>query len=98
MSEQHERDELAGTFRIASADWVPPLSIEETNALADAVLAAGYRRPRTITTAEELDALRKDSLLTSQFGQGLVMHPDLVGDREFAGNVLPCVVHWEPNA
>jgi hypothetical protein len=27
-----------------------------THRLADAVLAAGYRKPRTITTAEELDA------------------------------------------
>lgn len=31
--------------------------------VADAVLAAGYRRPRTITTTEELDALSVGSVV-----------------------------------
>jgi hypothetical protein len=31
--------------------------IEHYFSMADAILAAGYRKPRTITTAEELDAL-----------------------------------------
>jgi hypothetical protein len=30
---------------------------------ADAILAAGYRKPRTITTAEELDALPVGSIV-----------------------------------
>ena len=34
-----------------------PVVRPKVEALADAVLAAGYRRPRTVTTVEELDAL-----------------------------------------
>jgi len=30
---------------------------------ADAIIAAGYRKPRTITTVEELDALPVDSVV-----------------------------------
>jgi hypothetical protein len=32
---------------------------------ADSILAAGYRKPRTITTAEELDALPAESVVLS---------------------------------
>ena len=55
-----------------------------------------YKKPRTITTPAEIDALPKDTLFTSQYGQGLVMHPDFIGDKEFAPNVLPAVVYYEP--
>jgi hypothetical protein len=34
--------------------------------LADSLLAAGYRKPRTITTAEELDALPVGSVVLSR--------------------------------
>jgi hypothetical protein len=34
--------------------------------LADHLIAAGYRKPRTITTAEELDALPVGSVVLSQ--------------------------------
>ena len=37
--------------------------------LAQAILAAGYRKPRTITTAEELDALPNEALIRTRFGQ-----------------------------
>ena len=35
---------------------------------ADAILAAGYRKPRTITTAEELDALPDGSIVRDAKG------------------------------
>lgn len=35
---------------------------------ADVVLAAGYRKPRTITTAEELDKLRFQSVVLDAYG------------------------------
>jgi len=35
----------------------------------DAILAAGYRKPRTITTAEELDALAEGSVILSNDGE-----------------------------
>jgi hypothetical protein len=36
--------------------------------LADALTAAGYRKPRTITTAEELDALPEGSVTLDRTG------------------------------
>jgi len=35
---------------------------------ADAILAAGYRKPRTVTTAEELDALAFESVVIDAYG------------------------------
>jgi len=53
-----ERDELASV--IVEAYGEDPRSecpCEQDYDVADAILAAGYRRPRTVTTVEELDAL-----------------------------------------
>ena len=50
-----ERDELADILEaIDGSDYMD---------LADAILAAGYRKPRTITTAKELDALPVGSVV-----------------------------------
>lgn len=68
MSEQTtaptERDELADLIAAAVEDHIynagdvpPSLTPMVASAAADAVLAAGYRKPRTVTTVEELDAL-----------------------------------------
>lgn len=40
--------------------------------IADAVLAAGYRRPRTITTTEELDALLFEAVILDSYGTAYV--------------------------
>jgi len=37
--------------------------ITEAEVIAEAILAAGYRKPRTITTAEELEALPEGSVV-----------------------------------
>ena len=46
-------------------------------AVVDAILAAGYRKPRTITTAEELDALPVESVVMSNMGNVYVKDFDL---------------------
>jgi len=56
----HERDELAEI--ITNADW---RTIEQ---VAGEVLAGGYRKPRTIATAEELDALPDRSVILDRDG------------------------------
>ena len=38
---------------------------------AEAILAAGYRKPRTVTTVEELDALPLGSVILDQVGLSL---------------------------
>lgn len=55
-----ERDELAETISNAldAVAACPTGKPTETDYIvADAILAAGYRKPRTVTTTEELDAL-----------------------------------------
>lgn len=67
------RDELAGILHgkgayCGSCGYEDGECADCTDVLsgyADAILAAGYRRPRTITTAEELGALPNGSLLLS---------------------------------
>ena len=77
------RDELAALLK--SARWkyarLDPKDVysggmfEQTNEeVADAVLAAGYRKPRTITTAEELDALPDGSAVVDKEGDVLTKH------------------------
>ena len=62
-----ERDELALVVEDA-ANTVTCLDIDESRMIAEAIHAAGYRKPRTVTTAAELNALRHGSvLLTSDY-------------------------------
>jgi len=51
----NEREELA---RIIAS--------KHTAAAVDAILAAGYRKPRTITTVDELDALPNGTVVLSE--------------------------------
>lgn len=71
------RDELAKLLFVtdnhnakdADAEWEflqqTPKYLAAYHQMADAILAAGYRRPRTITTVEELDALPNGSVVLS---------------------------------
>lgn len=76
-----ERDELAltlanaqrvrnGSPELSSAEQVSRIALDD----ADAILAAGYRKPRAVTTPEELDALSNGSsvLCLDAAGEG---HP-----------------------
>ena len=78
--------------------------------LAHAILAAGYVKPRTITTVEELDALPAGSVLNTDAGAWEKVDPDDADDITFwlqAGNrrwnlsrdiTLPATVLYEPEA
>lgn len=59
---------------------------------ADAILAAGYRKPRTITTAEELDTLPVESVVRSARGT-IFEKANFHGDPEFPFWLTPGVNH-----
>ena len=66
------RDELAKLLTETSRAYIGEYGayVDEVEAphLADAILAAGYIKPRTITTATELDALRRFTVIRSAEG------------------------------
>jgi hypothetical protein len=64
----NDRDELASI--IASTFRIHPNGVAyvDHKGGSDAILAAGYRRPRTITTVEELDALRFQAVVLDAYG------------------------------
>lgn len=64
MTTNTEREELAKL-----------ISSRHTMAAVDALLAAGYRKPRTITTVEELDALPNGSVVLDR--NGLSLHKNM---------------------
>lgn len=60
-------DELAAVvYKARWVDGIKDVNLMTDSALADAILAAGYRKPRTITTAEELDALAEGTQIVDQ--------------------------------
>ena len=80
-----------------------------TTKAVERILAAGYRKPRTITTAEELDALLNGSVVlstqyTGQSGQQISFQRWYDGDwhrgarsaSTHPDNFLPVVVLYEP--
>lgn len=95
-----QRDELARD--IAAALGGGNASVRAITNVAEALIAAGYRKPRTITTHEELDALPEGSVIHSgegavfekchsgwiETGRGGVMDPEDIA--------LPATVIHEP--
>jgi len=79
---------------------VPNDREELAETLAAAVLALGYRKPRTITTTEELDTLPEGSVVLTCFGDACQMR----GTREdltawhFLVKYGPATVIHEPEA
>lgn len=76
-----ERDELAKLLFLADNDAAPdpyhewemtsrhnPPGAKYVYEMADSILRAGYTKPRTITTAEELDALPERSVVMGADG------------------------------
>jgi hypothetical protein len=60
-----DRDELAGFIRFdKDGEFWRDFALD----IADVILAAGYRKPRTVTTVEELDALPDDSAVRDAQG------------------------------
>jgi len=65
------RDELAQLIASTADEFcmlrTGDIPIATDHAAADAILAAGYTKPRTITTVEELDALPEGSVVLAQW-------------------------------
>jgi hypothetical protein len=109
------RDELArvihdslypGAYREDRMTWPQGIFVE-----ADAILAAGYSKPRTITTAEELDTLPNGSVVLSDVyisnhGQAIsfqrwedgLWHRGARSSFTDPDNFLPATVLYEPTA
>lgn len=69
MSNNEQRDELARVIVFAHGeDAEVECPCEQDLEVADAIIAAGYRKPRTITTVEELDALPNWSAILDDSG------------------------------
>lgn len=68
-SDSTQRDELARIIHSSRKPWVTNSEHSAMEAIqADAILAAGYRKPRTITTVEELRALPDGSAILDSSG------------------------------
>lgn len=86
-TENGQRDELARDIFFADNAHAPKDRIQEdwealgrstqagatyAYAIADGLIAKGYRKPRIITTVEELDALPIHSVIMDGTGDGIV--------------------------
>lgn len=73
--------------------------IEHTEA-ADAIIAAGYHKPRTITTVEERDALAEGSVVAGDWATHQLILGTWVtfGSPTTSQPELPATVLWEPEA
>jgi hypothetical protein len=103
------RDELAETVGACMGPWDVPGNLDEWEMIADAILAAGYSKPRTITTAEELDALPNGSVVLSDVyrahhGQAISFqrwedgcwHRGARSSDTHPDNFLPAIVLYSP--
>lgn len=113
------RDELLGTLSntICNASNYPDKAVPHLlggdmskviDKTADAILAAGYRKPRIITTAEELDALAEGVVLLDKYGaanqlalERITEGPadrfwDTTGHDRNSSVALPATVLYEP--
>ncbi|MFB8368545.1 hypothetical protein ACFC25_04185 [Pseudarthrobacter sp. NPDC055928] len=101
MNENAERVELT--------DIIASNRNEYADKTADRILAAGYRKPRTITTVEELDALPVESAVLSDMGNVYIKDIDLddptaiwwvtagaVSEFPSIAITLPATILWEP--
>jgi hypothetical protein len=108
------RDELVDLVEDAvedacyNSDGPPSLAGVVARYAADAILAAGYSKPRTTTTAEELDALPAESVLGATDGTvyrravdglGAVWRAAGSGRNRFPDSIqLPATVLYSPEA
>lgn len=72
-------------------------------AQADAIFAAGYHRPRAITTKAELESLEVGSIVRDElddvFEKGVWGNWIIAGELPpESGPILPVVALWEPKA
>ena len=103
------RDELALDIFLADnarqpeaealVDWETALHITAgityAHGIADGILAAGYSKPRTITTVEERDALREGSVVRDKDGDVIerLWGGWYFGDNNTVPNLPATVIH-----
>ena len=96
------RDELAKVIESGYGDDLTDCPYDHAPTIADVVLAAGYSKPRTITTTEEVDALPNGSVVLDHTGDVLKRSTHRVWlstDEEDATYVvLPATVLHEAGA
>lgn len=66
-----ERDELAEAiagYRIGEGYYAVDIGHSDAQAIADDIVAADYRKPRTVTTVEELAKLPDTAVIRDKFG------------------------------
>lgn len=86
-----------------------PTTYHYAHHIAERLIAKGYRKPRTITTAEELDALILGTVIRSEHRHYLVAHKEdgdagrhgwaAAGTGQIPVDLvawLPATVLWEP--
>ena len=107
MSENTERDELAdliasvtidtksGDVLRVHPDGETPV-FEGDQRTANALLAAGYRKPRAITTVEELDALPYGTAVAHDEGWGITVAQRHAEDLRWY--VTGCLEYIRPEA
>ncbi|WML63638.1 hypothetical protein [Rhodococcus sp. AH-ZY2] len=76
-----DREELTNIIRAPRIHT--NTSGDKQRAIADAILAAGYRKPRTVTTIEELDKLPDGAVIRGAHGQISVIHRGQVDGRPY---------------
>lgn len=99
-----QRDELAKVIVAAyGEDAEAECPCEQDLDVADAILAAGFRKPRLIETAEELDALPFESVVKTADGDvwesfyGGWYETACRAGRQAAELTLPASVLYEPD-
>lgn len=105
MSEREERDLLARIINEHMEADVPETvadkhePVDADYAMADAILAAGFRPPaRVVTTVEELDALPEQAVIRDREGTvaELAFGMWFSSDGRVFGLRLPATVLYEP--
>lgn len=105
------RDELAAVIVEAYGEDPSECPCEQDFDVAAHILAAGYSKPRTIETVEELDALPVETVVRSDMGNIYVKDYDMDDPSaiwwvtagavsEFQSNriLLPATILYEPEA
>jgi hypothetical protein len=102
MSKQHEAPNAHGeiAFLLRKADSTDTLLWRDAETMAGAILATGYRKPRTITTDAELDELPAETIIRDSWGDPIAKDDEgywHYGEIPVMEPRLPATVLWEPN-
>jgi hypothetical protein len=104
-----QRDELADII-LDVAEYIPGSHADDyvnPYKAADAILAAGWSKPRTVTTVDELDALPRYSVIRTHLDEVYTKHYDFYEESDnweardrisIHSGDLPATVLYSPEA